>query len=69
MVRHVCSYYTGKMVDFVEYYIIYGEIYTVASVSKSPVQNQPSKNVDLFDRFIKLCAVCFAYLMLYSIIF
>ena len=67
MVRHVCSYYTGEMVDFVEYYIIYGEI--VASVSKSPVQNQPSKNVDLFDRFIKLCAVCLAYLMLYSIIF
>ena len=26
MVRHVCSYYTGEMVDFVEYYIIYGEI-------------------------------------------
>ena len=61
------SCYTGVMVDFVEYYIIYGEI--VASASKSPVQNQPSKNVDLFDRFIKLCAVCLAYLMLYSIIF
>ena len=54
------SCYTGEMVDFMEYYIIYGEI--VASVSKSPVQNQPSKNVDLFDRFIKLCAVCLAYL-------
>ena len=26
MVRHVCSCYTGEMVDFVEYYIIYGEI-------------------------------------------
>ena len=57
MVRHVCSYYTGEMVDFMEYYIIYGEIATVASVPKSPVQNQPSKNVDLFDRFINLCAV------------
>ena len=67
MVNHVYSCYTGEMVDFVEYYIIYGEI--VASVSKSIVQNQPSKNVDLFDRFIKLCAVCLAYLMSYSIIF
>ena len=66
MVNHVYSCYTGEMVDFVEYYVIYGEI--VASASKSPVQNQPSKNVDLFDRFIKLCAVCLAYLM-YSIIF
>ena len=67
MVNHVYSCYTGEMVDFMEYYIIYGEI--VASVSKSPVQNQPSKNVDLFDRFIMLCVVCLAYLMLYSIIF
>ena len=23
---HVCNYYIGEMVDFVEYYIIYGEI-------------------------------------------
>ena len=29
-------------------------------------QNLPNKNVDLFDRFIMLCAFCLAYLMLYS---
>ena len=28
-------------------------------------QNQPNKDVDLFDRFIMLCVVCLDYLILY----
>ena len=34
------------------------------SISNSE-QNQPNKDVDLFDRFIMLCVVCLAYLILY----
>ena len=42
----------------------------VASLPKLPEQNQPSKNVDLSDRFIRLCSYClfglFTMLLVYN---
>ena len=58
--------HTGEMIGFMVYYRICWN--TVASVLKLPEQNQLSKNVDLFYRFIILYAVCLAYLMLYNTI-
>ena len=65
VVRHMHGYCTGEMVGYIMYYRVWWNI--VASMIKSSEHNQLNNNVDLLDRFIRLiCAVCLAYLMLYS---
>ena len=51
VVKHVYSYCTGELVGLMVYYRIHCNIVTSKII-------QPSKYINLFDRFISLCTVC-----------